>query len=428
MKVALVVCSIFALAVMCGCSSSGTGPVGPADESFVTITIEFAPSGDAVASATIASIKLTVTGPEMATLTETLQPSGQDWSTTLSVPNGIDRKFDAEAFETGNATPIYTGSTTQDIVAGAGNAVTIQLYGPLPPQPETVTTVQVGFADPYLGIGKVPVCLGIFTKDGQDPRYGSIVPSEQVAEQIAVVSRYATGIRLYSSRNGNEYAARYGHESGLTVAGGAWIGADPATNKVECDAAIALAGEGVLSSVIVGSEVLLRGDMDEATLAGWVTYVKDRVPPSVQVSCAETWHVWNNGGNGLPTLASAVDFIVIHCWPYWEGCCLEDAVENVERDYNVVTALYPGKPVVIGESGWPSAGSAFGAANPGAVEQRRFVTDFVAWVKASGIGYYLFEIFDEPWKTAEGGTGVGPNWGLMTSDYIPKPEINKVWF
>jgi exo-beta-1,3-glucanase (GH17 family) len=426
LRVALGAFLIGVIAVMCGCSSSGLGPVGPVGESTVTVTIDFAANDAAAARATIASIKLTVTGPEMATMSRTLTPSGATWTVTLAVPNGIDRKFTADAYETGNTTAIYTGATTQDIAAGANNAVSIRLYAPLPPKPLTFAAVQVGFTNPYLGIGKQPVCLGIFTKAGQNPN-SSTVPPEQVAEQIAVASRYTTGIRLYSLRNGNEYAARYGHDKDLIVAGGAWIGPDSAANKVECDAAIALANEGVLSSVIVGSEALLRGDCDEATLAGWVKYVKDRIPAAVKVSCADTWHIWNNGGSGLPTLAAAVDFIVIHCWPYWEGCRINDAVDKVHRDYDIVKALYPTKAVIIGETGWPSAGSAFGAANPGEIEQRRFVADFVAWAKANTVSYYLFELFDEPWKS-EGGTGVGPHWGLMTSDYVAKPEMNKIWF
>jgi glucan 1,3-beta-glucosidase len=81
---------------------------------------------------------------------------------------------------------------------------------------------------------------------------------------------------------------------------------------------------------------------------------------------------------------------------------------------------------VIGEAGWPSAGSANGAAVPSEANQRIFLTGFVDWARAQNVKFYAFEFFDEPWKDEP--NGVGPHWGFFNSDYTEKPEILRVWF
>jgi hypothetical protein len=65
--------------------------------------------------------------------------------------------------------------------------------------------------------------------------------------------------------------------------------------------------------------------------------------------------------------------------------------------------MFPGKKLMIGETGWPSAGPPHGAAVPSAENQARYFTDFLAWTKRQPdqVQYYYFDAFDEAWKNGE---------------------------
>ncbi len=74
----------------------------------------------------------------------------------------------------------------------------------------------------------------------------------------------------------------------------------------------------------------------------------------------------------------------------------------------MIEQTYPGqgKRVVIGETGWPSAGSPNNEAVPSLENQRRFYLEFLALADANNVDYFYFDAFDELWKIEEPG-GVG---------------------
>ncbi len=94
------------------------------------------------------------------------------------------------------------------------------------------------------------------------------------------------------------------------------------------------------------------------------------------VSTAEPWHIWLR----QPELAAHVDFITLHLLPYWEGVPVEAALDEALQRYAQVRARFPGKPIVIGEIGWPSGGAAIGVAQATPAAQAIFVRTFLARV------------------------------------------------
>jgi hypothetical protein len=76
---------------------------------------------------------------------------------------------------------------------------------------------------------------------------------------------------------------------------------------------------------------------------------------------------------------------------------------------------FPGKPLMIGEIGWPSEGRTRGASVPSLVNQARFVREFVLGANRLGIDYNLIEAIDQPWKRVPEGT-VGGYWGIFSAD------------
>jgi cellulose synthase/poly-beta-1,6-N-acetylglucosamine synthase-like glycosyltransferase len=131
----------------------------------------------------------------------------------------------------------------------------------------------------------------------------------------------------------------------------------------------------------------------------------------VPVSTAEPWHVWL----AHPELAQAVDYITIHLLPYWEGLPIDDALRFIMQKLDAVQAAYPGKPIVIGEVGWPSNGVDIGGARAGRVNQAMFLRKFFIEADKRGLDYFVMEAFDQPWKTSFEGRAAG-YWGMMDLD------------
>ena len=73
---------------------------------------------------------------------------------------------------------------------------------------------------------------------------------------------------------------------------------------------------------------------------------------------------------------------------------------------------FPGKEVLIGEVGWPSAGRMREGALPSPVKQARVILDDLALSKRENFNVNIIEAFDQPWKRALEGT-VGGHWGLF---------------
>ena len=56
---------------------------------------------------------------------------------------------------------------------------------------------------------------------------------------------------------------------------------------------------------------------------------------------------------------------------------------------------FPGRKLMIGETGWPSAGRAREDAIPSIVDQARYLRDFLVYAKAHELDYNFIEAFDQ---------------------------------
>jgi hypothetical protein len=131
------------------------------------------------------------------------------------------------------------------------------------------------------------------------------------------------------------------------------------------------------------------------------------------VTYADVWEFWKQ----FPQVAPHVDIVTIHLLPYWEDkpTGIDRAVAHVGTVYRDMAALFPGKPIAIGETGWPSRGRWRDDAAPGVVNEAVFLRRFIALAKAEKFDYNLIEAFDQIWKYQSEGI-VGANWGLWTAD------------
>ncbi|MDR2220375.1 MAG: glucan 1,3-beta-glucosidase [Methylobacillus sp.] len=242
------------------------------------------------------------------------------------------------------------------------------------------------------------------------------IPREQIAADLKALAKITHCVRIYAVDQGLENVPELAGHYGLKVLLGAWIGRDAANNRAQIETAVRLANQypETVRAVIVGNEVLLRREQPEAALRAMLDEMKSRV--HVPVTYADVWEFWLQH----PDLADSVDFATVHILPYWEDepIAVEHAVEHVAAiRERMMQSLR--KPVLIGETGWPSEGRERENARPGIVEQARFVRTFIREAHDRGWDYNLIEAIDQPWKRLSEGT-VGGYWGMLDVELQPK--------
>jgi glucan 1,3-beta-glucosidase len=232
----------------------------------------------------------------------------------------------------------------------------------------------------------------------------------QIDADLSQLARLTDCVRVYSVDQGLEEIAGLAAAHGLKVLQGIWLGREAAKNRWQIETAVTLARRypDTIRALVVGNEVLLRGEMSGSDLANTIRDVKARV--RVPVTYADVWEFWLRNRD----VAAAVDFITIHILPYWEDfpVAAGAAAEHVEAVRAQVARAFPGKEVLIGEVGWPSAGRMRAGALPSPGNQARVIQDVLATAARRDFHVNLIEAYDQPWKRALEGT-VGGHWGLI---------------
>jgi exo-beta-1,3-glucanase (GH17 family) len=264
---------------------------------------------------------------------------------------------------------------------------------------------------PLAGGHKLPCVSYAPFRDGQSPLVeGTRVEPWQIDEDLALLSRYTDCVRTYSTAEGVDQVVPTARRYGLRVLLGLWLSNKPEKNREQVATGIALAkaNADVIAGVIVGNEVLLRGEMSVSDLIGTIREVKAQVPEPV--TYADVWEYWLRYSD----VQSAVDFVTIHILPYWEDFPIpaEFAAAHVSAIRKEVAAAIPGKEIVIGEFGWPSAGRMREGARPSPSNQARALTETLAVAQRQNFRLNVIEAFDQPWKRALEGAA-GGYWGIV---------------
>jgi exo-beta-1,3-glucanase (GH17 family) len=255
---------------------------------------------------------------------------------------------------------------------------------------------------------------------GQDPNLFISPSAEEVAADMPTLAAVTNYIRIYSSTGPAADIVRAAQAARVCVSLGIWLGRDARVNAAEISAGIRLARSSpAVRSVIVGNEVLLRGDLSADQLLRDIREVRSALGDTVAISYADQFRQWL----AHPELAQAVDFVTAHIYPFYQDVPIGSAVTVLDKEYRLVAGRFPGKPVVIGETGWPSATNtpAPGAATPSPQNQSRYFREFVAWASQHHVAYFYHEAFDEGWKTNE--HGIGTHWGLYNQGGHLKPAL-----
>jgi exo-beta-1,3-glucanase (GH17 family) len=255
-------------------------------------------------------------------------------------------------------------------------------------------------------------------REGQGPLDEKFPTPEQIDEDLRLMGEKTHSIRTYASAEGSmPLIPSLARKHGLKMIQGAWLGSIKADNKAEIAELIRSANENpdVVKRVIVGNEVLLRGDLQPGQLIQYIREVKQAVKQPV--SYADVWSMYMK----YPELIKEVDFITIHILPYWEDepITVDEAPAHVERIFKQVQQeaenIAPGKPILIGESGWPGEGRQRGWSVPSVVNEAKFIRALIKVANKNGFDYNIVEAFNQSWKSELEGV-VGANWGLYSVD------------
>jgi exo-beta-1,3-glucanase (GH17 family) len=250
-------------------------------------------------------------------------------------------------------------------------------------------------------------------RDGQTPLLLTThIAPEQIAQDLAQLAKISDCVRTYSIENGLDQVPALAAKVGLKVIQGIWLSSDRLKNQAQISTAVALTKQypGVISALVVGNEVLLRGEMTTSDLAANIRSVKSQV--SVPVTYADVWEYWLRNRE----IYEAVDFVTIHILPYWEDFPVRAryAAAHVDAIRKRMAVAFPAKEILIGETGWPSQGRMREGALPSRTNQARVVSEILDLAKRENFRVNLIEAYDQPWKRQLEGT-VGGYWGLIDS-------------
>ncbi|MGQ3297952.1 glycoside hydrolase family 17 protein [Reyranella sp.] len=267
-------------------------------------------------------------------------------------------------------------------------------------------------------------------RPGQSPLTRTFPTPDQIEADLKRLQGKVGAVRTYSSGENLETVPQRAGKYGLKVWHGAWLNSNEKENLEQINLLIDHANKykDTVERVIVGNEVLLRKDLTANELRRYIRQVKQRV--TQPVTYADVWEFWLRN----PSLADEVDFITIHILPYWEDEPIgldrteADGKLSIEKHlvdiYKKVQARFPGKKIVIGETGWPSDGRMRSDARPGRVEQVKYFSIFRGAAEREGFDYNVIEAFDQYWKARQEGT-VGAEWGLLDAQRHDKFELGK---
>ncbi len=255
---------------------------------------------------------------------------------------------------------------------------------------------------------------------------------EDIDADLAITAKHFTFIRTYTVQFNQKYMAELCDKHSLGLAQGAWIfQGDETSTNAEIDTALATASAypNTVRAIVIGNEVdLPKNNYNFAEVKRALNYALTAKHKYTNLTNVPVTVCMTGTGPANPTwspllpLVQGFAFLTLYPWYAPNTPSPGDISANMEWSYNngLAQAEAAGLQIVIAEIGWPSDG-----ASVKGTTWANEVTNFkatCAWINGDNIYKksfitMWFEMFDEPWKTAEGAWG--PHWGIYGSGKKP---------
>jgi glucan 1,3-beta-glucosidase len=141
----------------------------------------------------------------------------------------------------------------------------------------------------------------------------------------------------------------------------------------------------------------------------------------------------------LQSLVGNCDVILCNLYPPNPPGTIQESVQSVAQSFDSIRAavagLNPQCEVMIGETGWPSAGISFNNSVNNVTNAKAYFAAMKQWAALRNVMTYYFEAIDEPWKSNrnasvpptapwQGPNGAEGHYGIWYLDaghgYVPK--------
>lgn len=264
----------------------------------------------------------------------------------------------------------------------------------------------------FRGIAYSPSHL--YTENDKDEH----VTDAMLRDDLEKLSKITKRVRTYTVGYNQDRVPYIAKELGMKVSLGLWLNGDETHNEAEIAKGVKAINDNpsVIDRVFVGNEAVgVRAELTPDQAAAYIKRVKRAIlNKRIEVGTTEVWPTWTEH-SGMDKIAAASDFVGIHILPYWDGIKANEAVDYLTHSYGLVQKQYPGKKIVIGETGWPSEGRVKKGAVPSAPTEAYYLRHFLTLAVAKNYDYYIMEAFDQPWKAEQEGA-VGSFWGMFDAE------------
>jgi exo-beta-1,3-glucanase (GH17 family) len=129
--------------------------------------------------------------------------------------------------------------------------------------------------------------------------------------------------------------------------------------------------------------------------------------PQIPVGTSQTSNFWLSDGRA-EQLLPLVDFIGVNIYPAWDwsradasnqpiGVTPEAGFNSFSATYNHLRLKYPGRQIVVTETGWPSTFGPIGAQQfpVGISNARDYLQRVIAWAQAQQVVLYIHNMYDD---------------------------------
>ena len=153
--------------------------------------------------------------------------------------------------------------------------------------------------------------------------------------------------------------------------------------------------------------------------------------PQVPVGTSQTIGFWLSDGR-TAQLLPLVDFVGVNIYPAWEwtradahnqpvGVTPESGFNSFVDTYNQIKKKYPGRQIVVTETGWPTTFGPIPAQQfpVGISNAKDFLNRVIAWAQAQQVVLYIHNMFDDQYGV-DTSSPFNYHFGLIDSADKPK--------